>query len=74
MQPARRHLTALSVCVCVPLTADSRPLVCLQERGVPILHLIASPFPSVWHTQADNLAALDHHTVSAEASSGRGRR
>ena len=22
-----------------------------MERGVPILHLIASPFPSVWHTQ-----------------------
>ena len=30
---------------------------------MPILHLIASPFPSVWHTERDNLSALDPHTV-----------
>ena len=34
-----------------------------MERGVPILHLIASPFPSVWHTERDNLSALDADTV-----------
>jgi len=33
------------------------------ERGVPILHLIASPFPGVWHKESDNLSALDYHTV-----------
>jgi len=34
-----------------------------MERGVPILHLIASPFPSVWHTQRDDLSALNRDTV-----------
>lgn len=33
------------------------------ERGVPILHIIPSPFPSVWHTPRDNKAAIDMHTV-----------
>ena len=30
--------------------------------GVPILHLIPLPFPSVWHTQKDTLEALDRET------------
>lgn len=34
-----------------------------MKRGVPILHLIPSPFPSEWHTDADNKAALDYLTV-----------
>lgn len=34
-----------------------------QQRGVSILHVIPSPFPSVWHKPADNRAALDMRTV-----------
>lgn len=34
-----------------------------MRRGVPILHLIATPFPSVWHTDADNRSALDFTTI-----------
>ncbi|XP_071491509.1 glutaminyl-peptide cyclotransferase-like [Diadema antillarum] len=33
------------------------------EKGVRILHLIPSPFPSVWHTMQDNAAALDDATI-----------
>lgn len=29
------------------------------ERGVPILHLIVTPFPSVWHKAGDNGSAID---------------
>ena len=32
-------------------------------RGVPILHLIPSPFPRVWHTMDDDGAHLDMPTV-----------
>lgn len=35
---------------------DHRPFL---QRGVPILHLISSPFPHVWHNMADNKDALD---------------
>ncbi|KAA1105884.1 hypothetical protein PGT21_023203 [Puccinia graminis f. sp. tritici] len=34
----------------------------LQE-GVPILHLIAAPFPQVWHTIHDDRSALDLQTI-----------
>lgn len=34
-----------------------------MHRGVPILHVIASPFPSVWHTMDDDGAHLDMPTV-----------
>ncbi|XP_065883220.1 glutaminyl-peptide cyclotransferase-like isoform X2 [Dysidea avara] len=34
------------------------------KKGVPILHLIAYPFPSVWHKASDNLSALDKPTIS----------
>lgn len=30
-----------------------------KERGVPVLHLIAVPFPRVWHTVGDNYEAID---------------
>ena len=30
-----------------------------KKRGVPILHLIATPFPKVWHKINDNKANLD---------------
>ncbi|KAI3619361.1 glutaminyl-peptide cyclotransferase [Moniliophthora roreri] len=33
------------------------------QRGVPILHLIAEPFPSVWHRLGDNADALDIPTM-----------
>ncbi|KAI3335658.1 peptidase family M28 [Ustulina deusta] len=34
-----------------------------MRRGVPILHVIATPFPSVWHTINDDGAHLDMPTV-----------
>jgi hypothetical protein len=33
------------------------------DLGVPVLHLIALPFPSTWHTTRDNLANLDTGVV-----------
>ena len=32
--------------------------------GVPIVHLIAYPFPSVWHKASDNAQAIDWTFVS----------
>ncbi|RDA86196.1 hypothetical protein CP532_3478 [Ophiocordyceps camponoti-leonardi (nom. inval.)] len=34
-----------------------------MHRGVPILHIIPSPFPTVWHTMADDREHLDMPTV-----------
>ncbi|KAI0188698.1 peptidase family M28 [Astrocystis sublimbata] len=34
-----------------------------MRRGVPILHIIATPFPDVWHTMADDGEHLDLPTV-----------
>ncbi|KAH8675267.1 glutaminyl-peptide cyclotransferase [Xylariales sp. PMI_506] len=34
-----------------------------MARGVPTLHIIPSPFPSVWHTMADDGPHLDLATV-----------
>ncbi|XP_012868971.1 PREDICTED: glutaminyl-peptide cyclotransferase [Dipodomys ordii] len=33
------------------------------RKGVPILHLITSPFPEVWHTMDDNEENLDESTI-----------
>ncbi|CAH1791958.1 unnamed protein product, partial [Owenia fusiformis] len=33
------------------------------RKDVPILHLIAYPFPSVWHKESDNENALDYDTI-----------
>lgn len=33
------------------------------ERGVPILHLIPSPFPTVWHQITDDRKAVDMFTI-----------
>ena len=33
------------------------------NKGVPVLHAISHPFPSVWHTLRDDLTALDRLTV-----------
>merc|ERR1712123_36884 len=35
-----------------------------KRRGVPILHLISSPFPRVWHTVRDNRNALDFGKIA----------
>ena len=43
----------------------------IQDDQVPfydsglrnILHMIASPFPSVWHKLSDNIEALDMNTI-----------
>lgn len=34
-----------------------------MQRKVPILHIIPSPFPSVWHEDSDNKSALDYDTI-----------
>jgi len=34
-----------------------------KRRGVPILHLISSPFPRVWHTTRDDRSALDFRKI-----------
>ncbi|XP_046405043.1 glutaminyl-peptide cyclotransferase-like [Ischnura elegans] len=33
------------------------------RRGVPVLHIIPYPFPSVWHTDDDSISALDFDTI-----------
>ncbi len=33
------------------------------QRGVNILHLIPSPFPTVWHRETDNKEALHFPTI-----------
>lgn len=35
------------------------------HAGVPILHIIPSPFPSVWHKLSDDATALDYPTMHA---------
>ncbi|SPO19940.1 related to Glutaminyl-peptide cyclotransferase precursor [Ustilago trichophora] len=35
------------------------------HAGVPILHIIPSPFPSVWHKMSDDVTALDYPTMHA---------
>ena len=37
---------------------------CCLAADVPVLHLISYPFPSVWHTPADNEDALSYPTVN----------
>ncbi|XP_044274789.1 glutaminyl-peptide cyclotransferase [Varanus komodoensis] len=43
-----------------PVEDDHVPFL---RRGVPVLHLIPSPFPQVWHTMEDNEENLDKATV-----------
>jgi len=38
------------------------------KKGVPVLHLIPVPFPSVWHTDQDIVANVHKPSVSALAS------
>lgn len=37
------------------------------KKGVPILHLISYPFPSVWHKVTDNELALNYTTIDRMA-------
>ncbi|GIX81833.1 glutaminyl-peptide cyclotransferase [Caerostris extrusa] len=34
-----------------------------MKRGVPIVHLIPSPFPHVWHRESDNRENMHHSTI-----------
>ncbi|XP_062324674.1 glutaminyl-peptide cyclotransferase [Osmerus eperlanus] len=43
-----------------PVQDDHMPFL---NRGVRVLHLIPSPFPSVWHTFDDNEQNLDRSTI-----------
>ncbi|XP_036598362.1 glutaminyl-peptide cyclotransferase-like protein [Trichosurus vulpecula] len=43
-----------------PVDDDHMPFL---RRGVPVLHLIPTPFPAVWHTPADTEANLHPPTV-----------
>lgn len=43
-----------------PVQDDHMPFL---SRGVRVLHLIPSPFPSVWHTFEDNEENLDRTTI-----------
>ncbi|KAL2099130.1 hypothetical protein ACEWY4_005610 [Coilia grayii] len=43
-----------------PIQDDHIPFL---QRGVQVLHLIPSPFPSVWHTFDDNEQNLDRNTI-----------
>lgn len=44
----------------IPLDFVEDDHVPFKQRGVPILSLLASPFPSVWHTINDNYKAIDY--------------
>lgn len=41
---------------------DHKPF---ESRGVPILHVIAVPFPDVWHKESDNKENLDFDTIES---------
>lgn len=43
-----------------PVEDDHRPFL---NKGVRVLHLIPTPFPSVWHTFDDNEQNLDRPTI-----------
>lgn len=42
------------------ISDDHLPFI---QRGVPIVHLISYPFPSVWHKPSDNFDALDFDVI-----------
>ncbi|CAG09881.1 unnamed protein product, partial [Tetraodon nigroviridis] len=46
-----------------PMTQIQDDHVPFLNRGVHVLHLIPSPFPSVWHTFDDNEQNLDRATI-----------
>jgi glutaminyl-peptide cyclotransferase len=43
----------------VPMDFVEDDHVPFKKRGVPILLLLAHPFPSVWHKRSDNYSAID---------------
>ncbi|XP_071786019.1 glutaminyl-peptide cyclotransferase-like isoform X1 [Asterias amurensis] len=44
-----------------PIEDDHKPFL---QRGVDVVHMIATPFPSTWHTMSDTGANLDYPTIS----------
>lgn len=44
----------------LPIEDDHIPFL---RKGVPIMHLIAYPFPKVWHTMGDDASVVDLKTV-----------
>ena len=68
----KQDVTTLSITVLL-LMSDSATIVIhtciygckniLGISGVPILHLIPLPFPSVWHMFRDNAASIHYPTV-----------
>ncbi|XP_054159915.1 glutaminyl-peptide cyclotransferase-like [Oppia nitens] len=44
---------------------DHRPFLL---KGVPVLHLISQPFPSVWHTKQDDIKHLDFSIINLFAN------
>ena len=53
----------LYVCGCQSVCVLLRLIVSILRSGVKILHLIPSPFPSVWHEDSDSGWAVDFPTV-----------
>lgn len=52
--------------------SDNRPMFGIEDdhlpflaNGVPICHLIPSPFPAVWHTMKDDASSINYPTVYA---------
>ncbi|PVU91947.1 hypothetical protein BB559_003911 [Furculomyces boomerangus] len=41
---------------------DHRPFA---KKNIPVLHLISSPFPKVWHTLGDNAENLDQESINS---------
>ena len=60
----KQDVTTLSITVLLPTSISATIVIyILGISGVPILHLIPLPFPSVWHTFRDNAASIHYPTV-----------
>ena len=57
LQQARRASAFKATQTSLDFVEDDH--VPFRRRGVPILLLLSSPFPKVWHTNADNYEAID---------------
>lgn len=44
-----------------PVSDDHLPFI---ENDIPVLHLIATPFPRFWHTVNDDAAHMHHPTIN----------
>ncbi|KAM6970462.1 glutaminyl-peptide cyclotransferase-like protein [Aplochiton taeniatus] len=43
-----------------PVEDDHIPFL---QKGVPVLHMIATPFPSFWHTMEDTVKNIHYQTI-----------